>query len=70
MKALTLFLALVCGAASFVLYSDSQFVRGGWAAQLCKSAGSFCHEPQELAYVAVGLLGLWLLMVFLTAIRD
>jgi hypothetical protein len=70
MKALTLFLALVCGAVSCLLYADSQFVRGGWAAQLCKSAGSLCHEPQELAFVAIGLFAFWLLMVFVTAIRD
>jgi hypothetical protein len=70
MKALTLFLALVCGAVSLLLYTNSQFVKGGWAAQLCRSAGSLCHEPQLLASVAAGLLGLWLLMVFVSAIRD
>ena len=70
MKALTLFLALVCGAASFLLYTDRQFISGGWAGQLCKSAGSLCHEPQQLASAAAGLLALWFLMVFVSAIRN
>jgi hypothetical protein len=69
MKALTLFLVLACGAVSFLLY-DSQLTSGGWTARLCKSAGSLCHEPQELAYGAVALLAFWLLMVFVAAIRD
>jgi hypothetical protein len=70
MKSFVLFLAFVCGAVSFLLYTDKQFVSGVWAGQICRSAGSLCHNPQLLAFAAAGLLGLWLLMIFVSAIRD
>jgi hypothetical protein len=31
MKSFILFLALVCGGVSFLLYTDNQFVSGNWA---------------------------------------
>jgi hypothetical protein len=70
MKSLVLLLALVSGGVSFLLYTDGQFASRNWAWQICRSAGSFCHNPQLLAFVAAGLLALWLLMVFVSAIRD
>jgi hypothetical protein len=70
MKSFILFLALVCGGVNFVLYTDRQFISGSWAGQICRSAGSLCHNPQLLAFGAGGLLALWLPMVFLSAIRD
>jgi hypothetical protein len=52
------------------LYTDNQFVSGNWAGQICRSAGALCHNPQLLAFAAAGLLALWLLMIFVSAIRD
>jgi hypothetical protein len=72
MKSFILFLALVCGGVSFLLYTDNQFVSGNWAGQICRSAGALCHNPQLLAFAfaAAGLLALWLLTIFVSAIRD
>ena len=70
MKSFILFLAFVCGGVSFLLYTDKQFVSGVWAGQICRNAGSLCHNPQLLAFTAAGLLALWLLMIFVSAIRD
>jgi hypothetical protein len=64
MKSFILFLALVCGGVSFLLYTDRQFVSGNWAGQICRSAGALCHNPQLLAFAAAGLLALWLLNNF------
>jgi hypothetical protein len=70
MKSFVLLLTLVFGAVSFFLYTDKQFVSGGWTGQICRSAGSLCYNPQLLAFAAAGLLALWLLMIFVSAIRD
>jgi hypothetical protein len=70
MKSFILFLALVCGGVSFLLYTDKQFISGNWAPQICRSAGSLCHDPHLLDSAAAGLVALWLLMVFVSAIRD
>ena len=35
MKSFILFLAVVCGGVSFLLYTDNQFVSGNWAGQIC-----------------------------------
>ena len=34
MKSFILFLALVCGGVSFLVYTDNQFVSGNWAGQV------------------------------------
>jgi hypothetical protein len=52
MKSFILFLALVCGGVSFLVYTDNQFVSGNWAGQICRSAGALCHNPQLLAFAA------------------
>jgi hypothetical protein len=41
-----------------------------WASDVCKAAGSLCHSPQQLAFVAAGLAALWIVAMFVSAIRD
>jgi hypothetical protein len=38
MKSFILFLALVCGGVSFLVYTDNRFVSGNWAGQICRTA--------------------------------
>jgi hypothetical protein len=72
MKNFFLFLAIVCGGVSALLFIAAENAARGtnWASQVCKTAGSFCHSPQQLAFAAAGLGALWVVMIFVSAIRD
>jgi hypothetical protein len=72
MKNFILFLAVVCGAMSFVLLTVAKEGTSGpgWAMQMCKTTGSLCHNPQYLAFVAAAFAALWIVMIFVSAIRD
>ena len=72
MKNLILFVAIVCGAASYLFFTAAKQALDGpsWASQMCKAASSLCHSPQLLAFTAAGLVALWLVMTFVSAIRD
>jgi hypothetical protein len=72
MKNFVLFVAIVCGGASFLFYTAAREAPDGsnWAGQVCKAASSLCHSPQLLAFTAAGLGALWLVVMFVSAIRD
>jgi hypothetical protein len=72
MKNFILFLAIVCGGASFLFFTAAKQAADGpnWASQMCKAASSLCHSPQLLAFTAAGLGALWLVTILLSAIRD
>ena len=72
MKNFILFLAILCGGGSFLFFTAAKEAADGpnWASDVCKVGRSFCHDPQLLVYVAAGLAALWLIAVFVSAIRN
>jgi hypothetical protein len=72
MKNFILVLAIVCAGAYVVFLSAAKEAADGpsWASDVCKSAQSLCHTPQQCLYVAAGLAALWLIAVFVSAIRN
>jgi hypothetical protein len=66
-----LLLAIVSAFACLVFFSASGMAADGpnWASGVCSTAPSLCRSPQHLAYLAVGLAGLWLLMRLVSAVR-
>ena len=56
MKNFILFVAIVCGGASFLFFTAAKEASDGpnWASQVCKAANSLCHSPQLLAFTAAG----------------
>jgi hypothetical protein len=71
MKSFILFVAIVCGGGSFLFFTAAKEAsNASWATQVCRDAGWFCHNPQLLAFAAVGLFGVWALAMLVTAVRD
>jgi hypothetical protein len=74
MKNLILFLAIVCGGITVMFYTAAKEAVDGpnWASNLCSASRSFslCQNPQQLVFVTVGLAALWIVMTFLSAIRE
>ena len=71
MKSFVLFVAIATGAASFLFFTAAKEVQNAnWAYKACKEANWFCHNPQVLAFIAVGLIILWALATLLSAIRG
>jgi hypothetical protein len=74
MKNFILFLAIVCGGVSVTFYTAAKEAADGpnWASNLCSASHSFslCQNPQQLVIAAAGLAALWLVMVFVSAIRN
>ena len=66
-----LLLAIVCACACLALFTASGMVADGpnWGSEVCATAPSLCRSPQHLAYLAVGLFGLWILIKFVSAVR-
>ena len=57
--------------ASFTAKRTAVFTEGGnWATSFCSSAHELCKYPYEMAYAAAALIGLWLLVKFVSAIRN
>jgi hypothetical protein len=72
MKNFVLFVAIVCGGASFLFFTAAKEASDGpnWASQVCKAANSLCHSPQLLAFTAAGFGALWLVAMFVSALRN
>jgi hypothetical protein len=72
MRNFILFVAIVCGGASFLFFTAAKEVSDGpnWASQVCTAASALCHSPQLLAFAAAALAALWVLTMFVSAIRD
>ena len=63
-------LGVLLAGASFVAFTAAGELSGdGWAGQLCAVVPLACHSPQLFAYAAVGLVGLSLLIKFISAVR-
>ena len=74
MASFVLFIAIVVGAASFVSFTAQDIAAAGygqqWASDVCMAAPVACENPQQMAYVAAGLGGLWIVMKFVAALRE
>jgi hypothetical protein len=72
MKSFVMFLAIATAGARASCFSPqpkrSKTQTGLYKA--CREANWFCHNPQVLAFIAVGLIVLWALATLLSAIRD
>ena len=69
-----LLIAILLAGASYASFTAKSTVVSSegenWATNFCSSAHQLCQYPYEMAYVAAALVGLWLLMKFLSAIRG
>jgi hypothetical protein len=72
MAKLLLLLAIICAFASFAFYSANGAVGDvpNWASTVCTAARSLCHNPREMAIAAAVFAGLWIVVAFLSAVRD
>jgi len=65
--------AILFGTASFVSFTAAGgFAITGlnWAGDMCFATPLTCHSPQQMALAAAGLVGLWIVMKFVSALRD
>ncbi len=69
-----LLIAVVLAGASFVSYTAQDIAAAGygqnWASDACSLAPFACQSPHQMAYVTAGFTGLWILMKFVSALRD
>jgi hypothetical protein len=71
-KNLILFLAIVCGGATFVSFTAATHaaVDANWASQLCRAVFPVCHSPVTLALATAGLMSVWILAALFSAITN
>jgi hypothetical protein len=66
-----LFLAILSSGSWFLLYNAGELTGDvHWANSVCSVAGSLCSNPQPLAWAALGFVVLWLVIKFVSAVRD
>jgi hypothetical protein len=74
MASFLLLIAAVLAVASFAAYTaeNASDASNGpsWATNTCSSVHQLCQYPQEMAFAAAGLVALWLLIKFVSAIKD
>jgi hypothetical protein len=72
MPNLILALAVVCAGVSCAFYTanDTAGSVPHWASDVCSAAEMLCHQPEQLAFAAAGLAALWLIIKFVSAVRD
>jgi hypothetical protein len=64
-----LFLAIVCGVATFASFSAATHGTN-WASQLCTAVSPLCHSPLTLALATAGLVSLWIVVALVSAISN
>ena len=66
--------AVLLAAASFVSYTAQDIAAAGygqnWATDVCYAVPLACESPQQTAYVAAAVTGLWILLKFVAALRG
>ena len=64
--------AVLLAVASFLALNAREFASAGlnWVTGVCSAAPLVCDHPHQATYVAAGLGGLWVLMKFVSALRD
>ena len=66
-----LFLAILCSGSWFLLSNAGELTNEArWANSVCSAAGSLCSNPQPLAWAALAIAVLWLVIKFVSAVRD
>jgi len=70
MASFVLLLAILLGVASVVFALVSSADELSWANQICSLAPHPCDNPHQLAYAALALAGLWLVMRLVSAARG
>jgi hypothetical protein len=67
MKSFILFLAIMCAGARLMLFVAAS---EDWGRGVCRAARALCDNPEQLAFAAAGLAGLWIVVMFVSAIRH
>lgn len=74
MANVVLLMAVLLAGASFVSYTAQDVAAAGygqnWASDVCYAVPLACQSPQQTAYFAAGLSGLWILLKFVIALRG
>jgi hypothetical protein len=72
MAKLLLLLAIICGGASFAFYTANGAVGDAptWASTVCTAARSLCQSPGVAAIAAAVLAAFWIVVAFLSSVRD
>jgi hypothetical protein len=72
MAKLLLLLAIICGAASFAFYTANGAIGDArnWASTVCTAARSLCQSPGVSAIAAAVLALFWIVVAFLSSVRD
>ena len=74
MANLILLICVILAGASFVSFTAQDISAAGygqnWASDVCSVAQLACGNPHQMAYVAAGLAGLWIVMKFVSAMRG
>jgi predicted ribosomally synthesized peptide with SipW-like signal peptide len=74
MAGFILLIAILLAGASYASFTARSAVTNSyepnWATNLCSQAHQLCQYPYEMAYAAAGLTALWLLMKFVSAVKD
>jgi hypothetical protein len=72
MAKLLLLLAIICAFASFAFYTANDAVGDvpNWASNVCSVARTLCHSPRQAAIAAAVFAALWLLVRFVSAVRN
>ena len=74
MAGFVLLIAVLLAGLSYTSFTarsaSAHFYGPNWATKLCSSASGLCEYPYEVAYAAAGLVALWLLMKFVSAVKD
>jgi len=69
-----LLIAIVLAGASYTSFTARSTIDASngdnWATSFCSSTHQLCQYPYQMAHAAAGLAALWLLVKFLSAIRD
>jgi hypothetical protein len=69
-----LLITVILAVASFVSYTAQDIAAAGygqnWASDICYAAPLACQNPHQMAYVAAGFAGFWILLKFVAALRG
>ena len=67
-----LLLAIICGAASVAFYTVNGAIGDApnWASTACTAARSLCQSPGVSAIAAAVLALFWIVVAFLSSVRD
>jgi hypothetical protein len=67
-----LLVAVLLGGSSLIALYAGDLEAGGltWAGDVCSLTPFVCERPQQVAFVAAGLGGIWILMKLVSGLRG